>query len=209
MRRYPVIAPNVKQHPARIEATPDNLWTPDLLGDVLVAWYDILNEKNPDLEYDGLKVWHDKTGNGNHIYQDNHELQPTWVEHAFSNSKEGVVYDGFNDRMSGTTLSVPQPFTVAQIIKTGQDQHEYGAIFGGAAQDAVIYIRNEDVDGEIAMKAGNLEGNTVGSGIKVEKDKIYIMITQFDEDDSSISLNSQRIEMPGVGTFGITSGPNM
>ena len=208
MRRFAIIAPHAKIHAGQLKVQEDDLWTPTLLGDVLVAWYDILDEVNPDLEYDGVKTWHDKSGNGHHLYQSDHDKQPQWVEHAFSNSKEGVVYDGVNDRLSGTTMTVAQPFTVAQIIKTGTEQHPFGAIFGGPAQDAVIYVSNEDVGGEVAMKAGNLPGNTVGSGVTVLPETIYIVVTQFDGDDSSIALNSNKIAMPGVGTFGITNGPN-
>lgn len=210
MNRYPRVAPLARIHPGRIDIPVDEWWTPDLLGaNAIVAWYDIQSDNSYDNEGDGVKVWRDKSGNNNDLYQDDHRRQPDWVEHSFSPSKEGVVFDGVSDRLAGTTLTVAQPFTVVQIIKTGASQQNQAAIFGGPAQDAVVYVSNEYAAGNFALKAGNQPTNVADSGVKAQPYTTYIVVSQFDGNNSSIAINGVKTSMPGVGTFGITNGPNV
>lgn len=211
MRRIPVIAPQAKEQAGKLSIPIDELWTPALLGtDVLVAWYDILEDDSYSQEGDGIKLWKDKSGNGHDLTQTDHSKQPDWIPHMFGHSKNGAVYDGLDDRLSAHNMTIAQPFTVMEIVKTGDSQHHQAATFGGSANDAVLYVSNEYASGRWAMRAGGDPSNVADSGVQAVPDTTYMVVAQFDADNSSISFNGQqKIPMPGIGTFGITGGPNL
>lgn len=179
----------------------DELWTPALLGSAVLAWWDVLDMNHIDQEGQGISYIADKTGNTHNLTQDTHAAQPLWVEHEFGDSFEGAVFDGVNDVLS-TALALAQPFTVVQLIRTGDALEPFASSFrGGSTTDALVYLRNEDLSNTVALGSST---NQVSTGKVLDLQSTYILVSRFDDASSEVSINGEVHLTPGIGTGGVS-----
>lgn len=176
-----------------------------MLGDAVVAWWDVLDVASVDRIGDAVTGLRDRSGTGNDLNQPNPGQQPKWVEHAVTNSFEAAVYDGRNDRLEAD-FDLSGSFTVCQMIQTGTLIPDFASSFqGGNAGDAVLYVRNADLGNAVAISAGNL----VSTGKVLLPETNYIIVAQFNGAGSRVSINGEVFETPNIGSAGVTSGPRV
>ena len=188
------------------ERASSELWTPEDLGADVVAWWDVYDRGTVIYNGDYVDTLLDKTSNNHDLSQVVPSKQPKWVEHAISNSFEGIEFDGIDDRMKNSTMVLPQPFSVVQLFRTDDTQAEYASSFGGDfAIDALIYIRNRDFSDHLCLSAGNI----VDTGLTVSPSQNQILVAQFNNATSSAALNGIEAATPNTGTFGISAGPSI
>jgi hypothetical protein len=181
------------------------LWTPAVLGNDLVAWWDIMDAKSVTRQANGIAKIEDKTTYDNDLSQPIADRQPTWTEHVIADSFEAAYYDGDNDAMV-SNFGLSQPFTVVQMIRTGDSLPSNASSFQGAPDDALIYLRNGDIGNEFSLGAGN---QIVGTGKVLEYNTNYIVVACFNGANSRANLNGEVFAASGIGPNGITSGPRV
>lgn len=180
----------------RVEAA---FWTPAVLGSAVVAWWDVLSPMTITLEGMAVSEIRDRSGFGHDLSQPDHSKQPEWVEHEVGNSFEAAFFDGRDDQMV-SDVQVEQPFTVVQLIRTGDELEPFASSFQAGVDDALVYLRNEDLDNEVALGAGDV----VGTGKVLDLNTNYIMVSHFGDADSYVSVNGEVFMAPNIGDAGIS-----
>ena len=97
--------------------------------------------------------WKDKSGNNNHAQQSTSTKRPTY-DSTGTNGKSVVNFDGSNDFVSSTTVSVTQPYTFGIVAKTNNNSSGRDFLFDGhsGSNRSIIALDNS---GTVQMWANN------------------------------------------------------
>lgn len=94
---------------------------------------------------DGVAVsqWNDQSSSAWHLTQGTGANQPLYKT-AIQNSLPGILFDGSNDSMVNTSVSVAQPDTIFIVCKNTESGGVLRALFDGATTRQHIYRQTDD-----------------------------------------------------------------
>ena len=156
-------------HPYRWDGTlfgGPKLWRPTEITTAL--WLDAEDTSTITLNGATVSQWADKSGNGRNAVQATAANQPTTGTRTI-NSRNALDFDGADDRLTNTTLFVPQPHSVFGVVQddissgfrvwwTGDSNAARALIYNTSANERVLWAGVSNVANGTATNNPELWG---------------------------------------------------
>lgn len=190
---------------------PPLYWNPSYLGNAVITWWDYSDTSKSSHWVDGTHFFLllDKSGEGNTL--ESNYLGDTSVLPTIQtiNSLEAAGFDGSSTLVSGASwpLVNTQPYTIAQFFQTGASQNSNSTVFDGSTDQTGnrLQILTQNNGGNAAVYAGTM----VDTGVKMNNNSPYVMVSYFNNSNSAVSINGNSITTANTGTYAITGGPSI
>lgn len=164
----------------------------------LQAWYKA--DAGTSTTTDGVAIsqWNDQSGNARHLTQATGANQPLYKA-AIQNALPGVLFDGVNDQLAATAVSVAQPDTIFAVVKNLQViPGTVNGIFDGATTRQSVYRQTDDT---LRATAGTDTGSTFTFGTA----NAHQMSLIVNGASTALWMNASSVALGNIGTATLAS----
>ena len=128
---------------------------PPLPSDLKIAlWLDASDASTITQSNGSVSEWADKSGNGNHALQTKSSNMPTLASNSLG-GKSVIEFDGTNDYISSSNLSIEQSCSIFLVAKTNNSSTGRDYLFDGIIDNNSRSLVALDVSGKVKMWSGS------------------------------------------------------